>query len=88
MASETSQLKFAKSEHTGELIGFVSRNSVTHKLKGVREDSRYGKQICVLSENLKGKVEPNVLYDVELKKCIRQTATWLLRQPRLSLEHK
>lgn len=68
MASETSQLKFAKSEHTGELIGFVSRNSVTHKLKGVREDSRYGKQICVLSENLKGKVEPNVLYDVELKK--------------------
>ena len=34
---------------------------------GVREDSRFGNQICVLSEDLKGKVEPNVLYSVELK---------------------
>lgn len=34
---------------------------------GVREDSRSGKQICVLSEDLKGKVEPNVLYSVELE---------------------
>ena len=59
--------KFAKSERTGELIGFVSRHSKTRKLMGVREDSRFGKQICVLSEDLKGKVEPNVLYSVELK---------------------
>ena len=36
-------------------------------MKVVREDSRYGKQICVLSEDLKGTVEPNVLYSVELK---------------------
>ena len=36
-------------------------------MKVVREDSRYGKQICVLSEDLKGTVVPNVLYSVELK---------------------
>ncbi len=34
---------------------------------GVREDSRFGKQICVLSEDLKGTLEPNILYSVELK---------------------
>ena len=64
MTSEKSRIKFAKSEHTGELIGFVSRHSKTRQLKGVREDSRFGKQICVLSEDLKG---ANVLYSVELK---------------------
>lgn len=67
MTSEKSQIKFAKSERTGELIGFVSRHSKTRQLKGVREDSRFGKQICVLSEDLKGTIEPNVLYSVELK---------------------
>lgn len=67
MALEKSQLKFAKSERTGELIGFVSRHSKTCKLMGVREDSRFGKQICVLSEDLKGLVDPNLLYEVELK---------------------
>lgn len=67
MASEKSQLKFAKSECTGELIGFVSRHSKTRKLIGVREDSIYGKQICVLSEHLKGHVKPDVAYEVELK---------------------
>lgn len=67
MAIEKSQIKFAESEQTGELIGFVSRHSKTKKLKGVREDSSYGKQICVLSEALKGNVLPNVLYEVELK---------------------
>ncbi|WP_289764521.1 hypothetical protein [uncultured Duncaniella sp.] len=67
MILEKSQIKFAKSEYTGELIGFVSRHSKTRQLKGVREDSRFGKQICVLSEDLKGAIEPNVLYSVELK---------------------
>lgn len=67
MALETSQIKFAKSEQTGELIGFVSRHSKTKKLKGVRENSIYGKKICVLSEELKGTIIPNQLYNVELK---------------------
>ena len=57
MTLEKSQIKFAKSERTGELIGFVSRHSKTRQLKGVREDSRYGKQICVLAEDLKGTIE-------------------------------
>lgn len=67
MIVEKTQIKFAKSEQTGELIGFVSRHSKTQKLMGVREDSRFGKKICVLSEELKGTVLPNKLYAVELK---------------------
>ncbi len=67
MAIEKTQIKFAKSEQTGELIGFVSYNDRTNKLRGVREDSRFGKRICVLSEELKGTIIPNRLYSVELK---------------------
>lgn len=67
MTVEKTQLKFAKSDQTGELIGFVSRHSITQKLIGVREDSRFGKKICLLSQELKGKIEPNRLYAVYLK---------------------
>jgi hypothetical protein len=67
MPLEKSQIKFAKSEQTGETIGFVSRHSKTKKLKGVREDSTFGKKICVLSEDIKGTIIPNILYNVELK---------------------
>ena len=67
MTSEKSQIKFAKSERAGELIGFVSRHSKTRQLKGVRENYALGKQICVLAEDLKCTIEPNVLYSVELK---------------------
>lgn len=67
MIAEKTQIKFAKSEQTGELIGFVSRHSKTQKLMGVREDSYFGKKICVLSEELKGTIQPNKLYAVELK---------------------
>ena len=67
MTSEKSQIKFAKSERTGELIGFISRDSKTRQLKGVRENYALGKQICILSEDLKGTIEPNIIYSVELK---------------------
>ena len=67
MIVEKTQIKLAQSEQTGELIGFVSRHSKTQKLMGVREDSRFGKKICVLSEELKGTIQPNKLYAVELK---------------------
>ena len=67
MAIEKSQIKFAESEQTGEILGFVSRHSKPRRLKGVRENSHYGKKICVLSQSLKGKIIPNILYDVELK---------------------
>ena len=36
-------------------------------MKGVWEEYALGKQICVLAEDLKGTIEPNVLYLVELK---------------------
>jgi len=36
-------------------------------LKGVRENEVLGEQICALAEDLKGTIEPNVLYSVELK---------------------
>jgi protein involved in ribonucleotide reduction len=67
MSIEKSQIKFAKSEQTGEIIGFVSRHSKTKQLKGVRENSTFGKKICLLSENLKGTIQTNILYRVELK---------------------
>lgn len=67
MAIENSQIKFTKSDVTGELIGFVSRHSKTKKLKGVRENSKFGKKICVLSHELKSSISENVLYNVELK---------------------
>jgi len=70
MAVEKSQVKFSRSDETGKLIGFVSRHSKTKKLKGVRENSMYGKKICVISEELKGKVVENVLYNVELKSMV------------------
>lgn len=67
MNLEKTQIKFAVSEQSGEIIGFVSRHAKTNKLKGVREDSKFGKKICVLSEELKGTIVPNTLYLVELK---------------------
>lgn len=67
MAVEHTQIKLAVSEITGELIGFVSRNPKSQKLMGVREDSRFGKKICILAEELKGKLQPNKLYKVGLK---------------------
>ncbi len=54
---EKTQLKFVKSEKTNELIGFVSKTK-DNKLKGVREDSMYGKRICILAEELKGASSP------------------------------
>lgn len=66
---ETSRLKFVKSKETGELISFVYRHSKTRELKGVREEFSRGKQICVLSKELKerGIVRENVLYTVLMK---------------------
>ena len=65
--NEQTQIKFVKSERTGRLIGFVSRQGKTHQLKGVREDSIFGKKICVLSYELRDVIIPNRLYATELK---------------------
>lgn len=62
---ERTRLKFWASEDN-EVIGFVSRNPKTKKMKGVREDSKFKKKVCVLSQDLKGKIETNKLYWVDL----------------------
>lgn len=69
---ETTQLKLERSAETGALIGFVSRNPNTQKLRGVREDSYFGKKICILARELIGKLQCNKLYDVELKHMHRR----------------
>jgi len=71
MGIEKTQIKFVVSEKSGETVGFVSRHSKTKHLKGVRENSIYGKKICVLAENLKGTIIPNILYEVELKPMLK-----------------
>lgn len=66
MTVEHTQIKLTVSQETGELIGFVSRNPKSQKLMGVREDSRFGKKICILAKELKGTLSPNILYRVAL----------------------
>lgn len=66
---ETSRLKFVRSKETGELISFVYRQSLSKELKGVPENFDRGKQICVLSKELKeaGIIREKTLYWVELR---------------------
>ena len=52
-----SQIKFAKSERTGEQMGFVSRHSKTPQSKGGREVYAFGNRAVIPSEDLKGTVE-------------------------------
>lgn len=67
MAVEKTRIKFAVSKETNEIIGFVTRNSTTRMLRGVDEKNDSPKKICVLSEDLKGLIQPGVVYDVEVK---------------------
>ena len=67
MAIEKTRLKFVQSPESGEMIAFVTKNSTTRQLRGVDENSEGPKKICVLSEDLKGLVQPNVVYEADLK---------------------
>lgn len=67
MAIEKTRIKFAVSEETKEIVGFVTRNSTTRMLRGVDEKNDSPKKICVLSEDLKGLIQPGIVYDVEVK---------------------
>lgn len=67
MAVELSRIKFRRCKETGEIYGLVSRKPNDQLLKGVSEKCPFGKKICVLSEDLKGTIEPGILYDVELR---------------------
>ena len=48
----------------------------THQLKGVRADSRNGKQICILTEDQKCTIEPSVPYSIELKPMHKVRGMW------------
>lgn len=67
MAIEKTRIKFAVSEETNEIVGFVTRNSTTRMLQGGDEKNDSPKKICVLSEDLKGLIQPGIVYDVEVK---------------------
>lgn len=60
------KLKFVKSDKTGAYVSFVSQNSKTGRVCGVRQDSQYPKKICLLDKDLARDVLPNVLYDATL----------------------
>ncbi len=66
MKLEKTLLKLSESKD-GKLEGFVSRHPKTRRLFGVREDSHYGKMICLPSDHLKDTLKPNVLYEVSVK---------------------
>ena len=64
------KLKFIKSDLTGALISFVSKNPVTGRVNGVRQDSKFKKKVCVVSNTLAQQHEIliNTLYDCTLMK--------------------
>lgn len=60
------ELKFKKSDRTGSWVGFVSVNTKTGYIKGVREDSDEPKKVCVVTRELSSMIEADVLYDVQM----------------------
>ncbi|MCC8198803.1 MAG: hypothetical protein LIP06_09595 [Tannerellaceae bacterium] len=68
MAVLTTRLKFKKSKQTNEMTGFVSLNSKTGNLRGVKENSQYQKKVCVLAKDLSNRelIVEDVLYNVSV----------------------
>lgn len=60
------KLKFVKSDKTGAMVGFISKNTKTGQVRGIRADDKLPKQICVASAEIAPYIEENVLYDVIL----------------------
>ena len=60
------KLKFIKSDQTGAYIAFVSQNTASGRICGVRQDADVPKKICVLDKALMCDTLLNVLYDVTL----------------------
>jgi len=79
-------IKFTQIAETGEIIGFVSRNTKTGELRGVLESSEYPKKVCVLSKDLQGTIEPNVLYDVEMKPMLSGNGYVVISAERIKFE--
>lgn len=60
------KLKFVRSDKTGALVGFISKNTKTGQIKGVNQNDPVPKKICVVSAEIAPYIELNVLYDVIL----------------------
>lgn len=60
------RLKFKKSEVSGMLIGFVSQNPKTGRVKGVREDSEFPKQVCIVDQTIAPEIILGALYQVAI----------------------
>lgn len=60
------KLKFTKSDKTGAYVAFVSQNTVTKRVMGVRPDSDCPKKICIIDKDLAHQIIPGVLYDATL----------------------
>lgn len=60
------KLKFKKSEVSGLLVGFISQNPATGRIKGVREDCEYPKQVCVADASISPDIIVGALYNVAI----------------------
>lgn len=60
------KLKFTTSDKTNAIVGFVSQNSKTGQIRGVRQDDPHPKKICVVDRQLSCEILHNTLYDVAL----------------------
>lgn len=60
------KIRFQKSGKSDRWVGFVSQNTATGMWRGVPEDSRYPKMVCLVPSDLQPSVDPHVLYDVEM----------------------
>ena len=60
------KLKFTASDKTNATVGFVSQNSKTGEIRGVRQDDPHPKKICVVDRKLSCDILHNTLYNVTL----------------------
>ena len=69
-------LKFSRTED-GALVGFVTISTTNGYIRGVRENSRLPKQICIVPDYCKPLIKEGVVYDVELRKVSKE-ANWFM----------
>lgn len=66
------KLKFKKSEQSGLLVGFVSQNPKTGRIKGVREDSKFPKQVCVVDQAIAPEIIIGALYNAAIVPMLKK----------------
>lgn len=74
------KLKFVRSDRTGSWVGFISVNTKNGCVRGVREDAKEPKKVCVVAHELSDIIEPNALYDVELTPMKNQKAGFIVKK--------